>query len=136
LFLIAIVVAIADQLTKILLAGKNFPVIGNFLAINYAENTGMGFGMMQGYNTALAFLTLVFIGAVLYYYDRIPKENSLIVFVGLLVGGALGNFIDRIAFGFVRDFIAFSFWPSFNIADAAITIGGIGIIIYFWRKKK
>lgn len=91
---------------------------------------------MQGQNTALAFITIAFIGAVLYYYDRIPAKKDVLAYAGIVVGGAVGNLADRLAFGFVRDFIDFAFWPSFNVADAAITIGGIGIIVYLWRKKK
>ncbi len=96
----------------------------------------MGFGLFQGNNTIIAFLMLIFIGLVLYYYDRIPKNKAAVIFAALLLGGAIGNFIDRIFFGFVRDFIDFSFWPAFNIADAAITIGGIGLLVYLMKKKK
>ena len=95
----------------------------------------MGFGIMPGQNMLIAWLMVIFIGAVLYYYDEIPKKKHIIMLVGLLVGGAIGNLIDRFVYGFVRDFIAFSFWPAFNVADMAITIGGIGLVIYLWRKK-
>jgi len=96
----------------------------------------MSFGLMQGQNAILIWLTVIFIGAVLYYYDKIPDKKAAIVLVALLLGGAAGNLIDRVMLGFVRDFIAFTFWPAFNIADAAITVGGIGIVIYLCQKKK
>ncbi|MBN2111961.1 signal peptidase II [Candidatus Woesearchaeota archaeon] len=136
-FLTAIAVAVIDQLTKLFVYsyGISKTVISNFLYIRYTENTGAGFGFLQGQNSLLAWLMLIFIGLVLYYYDRIPEKKSIVVFASLVLGGAVGNFIDRIYLGFVRDFIAFTFWPSFNIADAAITIGGIGLIIYLWQKK-
>ncbi len=132
----AVSVVVIDQLTKFIASGKQLAVIRNFLYIRYLQNTGIGFGLLQEQSASVAFLTLIFIGAVLYYYDTIPAKKPAVVFVALLLGGAVGNMIDRFAFGFVRDFIAFTFWPAFNIADMAITIGGIGIIIYLWQKKK
>lgn len=95
----------------------------------------MGFGFLQAQNAALAWLTLIFIGALMYYYDRIPNKKNVIILIALILGGAVGNLIDRAFLGFVRDFIAFTFWPTFNIADMAITVGAIGLLIYLWKKK-
>ena len=127
---------IIDQITKFLTQGRGISIINGFFEISYRQNTGMGFGLMPNQNTLIAWLMVVFIGAVLYYYDEIPEKKNIVVLVALLIGGAIGNLVDRIAYGFVRDFIAFSFWPAFNFADMAITVGGIGLIIYLWRKKK
>ena len=129
-------VVIVDQITKFLTQGKGISIINGFLEISYRQNTGMGFGLMPDQNALIAWLMVIFIGAVLYYYDEIPEKKHIVVFVALLIGGAIGNLIDRASYGFVRDFIAFSFWPAFNVADMAITVGGIGLIIYLWRKKK
>jgi signal peptidase II len=126
---------VLDQLTKYFAAGKQAALISNFLYITSVENTGIGFGLLKGSNPIVIFLTIIFIGAVLYYYDRIPKNKYVVVLAALLLGGALGNLADRIFLGFVRDFINFTFWPAFNIADASITIGGIGLIAYFLKKK-
>lgn len=138
IFLIsALSVAVLDQLTKA--AAKAYlaeplSVIRDFFSLSYVKNTGAGFGILQGQNMMIAFLTLAFIGAVLYFYDKIPHEKKTVVFTGILLGGAVGNLIDRLVFGFVQDFIAFSFWPAFNVADMGITIGGIGLIVYLWNK--
>lgn len=129
------IVIAADQLSKFLVYGNQAELIRGFLEINAVKNTGMGFGMMQGQNTIIIFLTLIFIGLVMYYYDRIPKNKTLTIFTAMLLGGAIGNLIDRVFLGFVRDFIDFSFWPAFNIADASITIAGIALIIFMLKKK-
>ncbi len=140
-FLTAIIIVLLDQLTKLVVQkflelGKQTAIIPNFLYIKYLQNTGMGFGLMQGQTWMIAWITIIFIGILLYYYDKMPGKKIIVVFAGLLLGGAVGNLIDRIAFGFVRDFIAFTFWPAFNIADMAITVGGIGLLVYLWRKKE
>lgn len=134
---------VLDQLTKFFVYGlwlfkaeKAFPVINNFLYIKNVQNTGIGFGLLQGNNTLVIWLTIIFVGVIIYYLDEIVSKNYSAVFAGLLIGGAIGNLMDRIFLGFVRDFIAFTFWPAFNAADAAITVGGIGLIVLFLRKKK
>jgi signal peptidase II len=133
-------VAIADQAAKAaahyFLSGiRMLEVIGSFFYLGYTENSGAGFGILQGYNSAAMWLTIIFIGAVIYYYDRLPNDKNVIVFTALMLGGAVGNLIDRVLIGAVRDFIAFTFWPSFNIADMALTVGAIGLLIYLWKEK-
>lgn len=136
-FLTALIVVIADQLTKyFFMVEKPVELIRNFLYIKSVHNTGMAFGMMQDQNMVLIWLTLVFIGIIVYYSDEVAETKQLAILAGLITGGAIGNLIDRIFLGFVRDFIAFSFWPAFNVADAALTIGAIGIVILLLLKKK
>jgi signal peptidase II len=67
-------------------------------------------------------------------YDKI-KPGYEAVFTGLILGGAIGNLIDRIRLGFVVDFIDFAYWPAFNVADSAITVGAVGFIIYLLFEK-
>ena len=110
-------------------------VIRNFLYIKSVQNTGIGFGLWQGHNALVIWLTIIFLGVIIYYLNEIVENKNIAVLAGLLIGGAVGNLMDRIFMGFVRDFIAFTFWPAFNVADAAITIGGIGLIILFLKKK-
>lgn len=130
------IILIIDQLTKYFLMVENsVNVIGSFLQIKSVFNTGMAFGLMPGQNMILVWLTLLFIGVIIYYSDEVAETKPLAIFSGLIIGGAVGNLIDRIFLGNVRDFIAFNFWPAFNIADAALTIGAIGIIIIILRKK-
>lgn len=125
IFLTALLIILLDQLTK-------------FLAEKYLitiHNTGAGFGLFKDSTTLLIWFSIIVIGAILYSYDKIPEKTSIQLFVGLLLGGTIGNLIDRLRLSYVIDFIDLKIWPSFNLADAAITIGVIGLIIYLIRKK-
>ena len=75
----------------------------------------------------------IVITIIIYYYDQLPQTKAGQILWGLIVGGAAGNLIDRLIQGFVVDFIDFYFWPAFNIADMAISIGIVGLLIYLYR---
>ena len=74
---------------------------------------------------------------ILAYFLKSIKEGNKAekVFFGLLIGGIIGNLIDRIMLGYVVDFIDFRIWPVFNLADSFVTISVIGLIFYLWKKK-
>jgi len=114
---------------------QSIPLINNILHLTYIQNTGAGFGILKGSNTTLIFISLIIIGIILFYFDRIIKEKPTHIPVALILGGAVGNLIDRIFLGHVIDFVDFRIWPAFNIADSAITIGALLLIIYFWKKE-
>mgnify|MGYP001558158672 CR=1 FL=1 len=137
LFGIALVVIILDQLTKLwaLSALQNpMPVIGNFLSFVLVKNTGAGFGLFKGTNTLMIYLSLMVIGLILYYHDRIPDKTSVHASVALILGGGIANLVDRVRLGHVIDFIDVSFWPTFNAADTAITLGVIGFLVFSWKE--
>ena len=102
-----------------------------FLKFTYAENTGVAFGMFQQLPGGRIWLTVVALAALLlvgYYLVRShPRQLRLHLALGLVGGGAVGNLVDRIAFGRVTDFIVWKVgtheWPAFNIADAALVVG-------------
>lgn len=129
-------VLLLDQLTKYFFKDKVL-VISSFLKLEHVENTGAAFGMLKGFNwlfIVVAFAVLVFI---LWNYKGFKKEKSCFqIALGFLFGGVLGNLIDRLFLGYVRDFIAFSFWPTFNVADAFSTIAVIILIFYTLISKK
>jgi signal peptidase II len=137
LFLPALVAVAADQLTKNLWIGA-YPYgqvifdVG-FLRIVHAQNTGGVFGLFQGQSFALTILALfgvaIFLIVALFWHRRFPVVASLpsIIAIGLIIGGLIGNLIDRIRLGYVIDFIDFRVWPAFNIADSS---GVVGIIIF------
>lgn len=140
IFAIAGVVSIVlDQWTKIL-ARTHLKTMGpwrakvivpDYFDLRYSENTGVAFGMGQSLPGGRIILTLVAILAlslVGYYLKRSgPRQYRLHLALGLVGGGAIGNLIDRIAFGRVTDFIVWKVgrheWPAFNIADAALVVG-------------
>jgi signal peptidase II len=109
-----------------------------FFSISYITNTGAAFGMFQGSNIILMLVSLAVIVFILLFYKSIPCSFAYSVGIGLVLGGAVGNLIDRIFFGFVTDFIAFSFFPAFNIADSCITIGALILAahIFFHDSKR
>lgn len=119
-----ILLFLADFITKRIFETVSFTIIPGFLKFQFTRNTGVSFGMFQGYNLIFIFVAILFI-FLLYKYK---KEINKFSFV-LLSAGVLGNLTDRILYGGVTDFISFSFFPTFNLADSYLTIGVIWLII-------
>lgn len=137
-FLIVLAVIITDQaakflITRLLQASASYTVIPRILKFTFIYNTGAGFGIFQGRNSIFIFVSLAIIGIILFFIDRIVKKKWLAIPFSLILGGAIGNLIDRIVRGYVVDFIDFSIWPAFNIADSAISIGAVILIFYTWK---
>ncbi len=136
LFLTTVLIVAADQLTKIWI--RSYPdeqtifEIG-FFRLTYVHNTGAAFGLFQGQSFALTIIALVGIAVFLLYalfaYRRFPFLDNMPNRVGLslILGGTVGNLIDRLNPNLegVTDFISIGIWPTFNIADSAVTIGAI-----------
>ena len=128
-------VLVLDQLTKYFFKNKTF-IITDFFKIDYTENIGAAFGILKGFNLLFIFVAFAVIFLIFKYYQEIKKEKFYIhLAVGFLLGGVLGNLVDRIFLGYVRDFIAFSFWPTFNFADTFSTVG-ILILAFFILIRK
>jgi len=137
LFLTTILIVAADQLSKIwirstLAVGESLPEAG-FFQLTRIHNTGAAFGLFQGHSFALTIVALVGIAVLLFYalfvYRRFPFLDNMPnrVALGLILGGTVGNLIDRLNpnLGGVTDFISIGIWPAFNIADSAVTVGAI-----------
>ncbi len=136
LFLTAVLIVAADQLTKIWIRsypeGQPFFEIG-FFRLTHVHNTGAAFGLFQGHSFALTIAAFVGIAVLLFYalfaYRRFPFLDNMPnrVALGLILGGTVGNLIDRLNPNLdgVTDFISIGIWPTFNIADSAVTIGAI-----------
>lgn len=134
-FIVSILTIIIDQLTKYFLYGKNFSLIGDFLWIESPElNTGASFGIFQGNTLVLALLSIPMIALMIYFICQKKHYNSLFfkIGVGILLGGTIGNLIDRLWLGGVRDFIYFKSinFAIFNFADIFINIGVYTVIIF------
>jgi signal peptidase II len=136
-FLIALGVVVLDQITKGIVRNaldlyEAWPEPDMFVNIVYFTNSGAAFGILQGQTLFLIGTSLVGLAAIVLYYLFPPMEHGLLrVALGLQLGGAIGNLIDRIRFGEVTDFINFRFWPAFNVADASISIGVVTILWFF-----
>ncbi len=167
-------VVVADQVTKLLIRGVQIPalgihvhgmplysskeIIGNFLRFTYIENPGMAFGIDFGWKSFFAIFSIIASLAIFLYLYKVRQESRAVRFsLSLILGGAIGNLIDRVFYGplfdgtplfhgRVVDFIDFNFFnfslfgynfsrfPVFNIADASVTVGVIMLLI-FHRKN-
>jgi signal peptidase II len=124
-FLIALAVVITDQFVKLIVRGY----------FSYSKNTGAAFGIFQNQPALLAWIGVIIIGAILFFYSEIPDNKVARIGVALMLGGVIGNLIDRVLLGYVTDFINLRIWPSFNIADSGATIGVL-LLLYFLIKEK
>ena len=129
-----------DQITKALVRAAQarglFPVevLPGVVGFEYVENRGAAFGMGEGFGIAFAALAVIVVAATVIYLLRAPLVSQLeVIGLGMVCGGAIGNAIDRVAHGFVTDFITTRFmeFPSFNVADIGITVGVVVALIGF-----
>ncbi|MAP33474.1 MAG: signal peptidase II [Rickettsiales bacterium] len=139
IFLILSIVAL-DQVTKLAILGRDvvdiYPEmeITSFLNLVLVQNKGISFGLFSRYEVGwLISILTIGIVVVLFIWMRKLERAILALPFSLIIGGAIGNLIDRLNYGFVVDFIDFHFfgwhWPAFNIADSAITVGVIFLLI-------
>jgi signal peptidase II len=146
---LAVAVILLDQATKALVAAKiplhaTIPIIPGFFDLTYVRNTGAAFGFFSGEATPFRTLLLtavaavVFFGVVIYAWRSSARDVVLQTALALISGGAVGNLIDRIRFDSVTDFLRFYVrayeWPSFNVADSAITMGVVLLAWDIWRR--
>ncbi|MFC1646310.1 signal peptidase II [Candidatus Omnitrophota bacterium] len=142
---IGILVVVLDQLSKLIFSrilpfNYSIPVIENIFHLTLIHNTGIAFGALRGNSKTILIVTLIGLGLIVYSlrkdllnlkYSLSP--NTLFIrklAIGFIIGGAIGNMIDRIRLGYVIDFLDFRIWPVFNLADSFITIGAV---ILFWN---
>lgn len=138
-YLIALVVIAIDQLTKWLIVknmelGESIPIIDNVLYITSHRNRGAAWGILQNQMWFFYIITVIFVIGVIYYIQKYGKQDKFLgLALALILGGAIGNFIDRVWRKEVVDFIhtyIFSYnFPVFNIADSALCIGVALILI-------
>jgi signal peptidase II len=147
LFGVAGAIVSLDQWTKWLVR-ETLPFRGTWLPewldwlspyarVVHWHNSGAAFGMFQQGNLIFTVLAFIVIGAILYYYPRVEADDwSLRLAMGLQLGGAAGNLVDRLLMGRVTDFISVSVLPVFNIADASITVGVAVLLLGVWLKER
>jgi signal peptidase II len=137
-FAIAAAIIIADQFTKWLVRsnlsyGETWPENSDaFIRIIHVTNSGAAFGILQGQTPFLIVTSMLGLAAILLYYIYPPMDHGLIrIALGLQLGGAIGNFIDRVRLGEVTDFIDVGDFPTFNIADSSISISIVAVLTFF-----
>ena len=100
-------------------------------------NSGAAFGMFQNGNMVFTVLAFIVIGAIIYYFPQVEADDwTLKLAMGLQLGGAMGNLIDRLMMGKVTDFISIGAFPVFNIADASISVGVAVLLLGVWLKER
>ena len=141
---VAAVVVVADQASKAVVARSMLPHqsidLLPFLALTYVRNTGAAFGVLAAAPPSIRLplffvVTVAAVGALVSYLRRTaPDQASLVVALGGILGGALGNLVCRVRYGEVIDFVdvhwAGLHWPAFNVADAAITVGVAVVLLH------
>ena len=145
---IAAIIIILDQWTKWLIVqqmeiGQRIPIIEPYIGLLSHRNKGAAWGMLEGQMWLFYIVTVVVVVGILYYYHTHGKDQPLLkVSLMVLLGGAIGNFIDRLYRGEVVDFVDVLIpvinydFPIFNVADAALTIGVVMMIIYILFEEK
>ena len=134
---LALAVVVLDQWTKRIADERlrengarsvPVPLAGDFLRFTYVENRGAAFGLLQDQTAFFVLVGLVVIGVIAASYRHLPRSGFLVhLALGLQLGGAVGNLIDRLRQGYVVDFVDFGYrsnwWPVFNVADSSIVVG-------------
>ncbi|MFZ0091995.1 MAG: signal peptidase II [Solirubrobacteraceae bacterium] len=130
---VVVVVLIADRITKhLVVSGITVGEVHKLVpgvSLVHVRNTGVAFGFFAGGGALVFVLTLIALAALVVYFVRRPNRRGLWLPTGLLVGGALGNLIDRVLNGSVTDFIKLPHWPAFNVSDMAITVGVVALLL-------
>jgi len=143
-------VLVLDQITKILV-DKMMPlyhsieIIPNFAALTYLRNTGAAFGILAGERSVYRIVffvavSVIALGCILYLLKLTRSEKKLtLVSLSLILGGAVGNMVDRLRLGEVIDFILLHYydlhWPAFNVADSAISVGVVLLLVQMIRQR-
>ena len=143
---VAVVVFATDRITKAWVTeniplGTARPVVGDYVRIVHAQNTGAAFGLLPERTTLLSVLSVVAVLAIVYYYRQIASNSALVsATLGMQLGGAFGNLLDRITQGYVVDFVDVGlgdvrFW-AFNVADSSIVVGIILVTLALWYEER
>lgn len=140
LLLTALVILVADQVTKALVignleVGEHTQLFGDFVQVWHAQNRGAAFSLFQGGTIIFLVVSVLSIGMVAYFHRTLRDRSAwLHVVLGIVLGGTLGNFTDRLRQGYVTDWLSVGFgdtrWPTFNVADSSVVVG-IGILVIY-----
>jgi signal peptidase II len=143
---IAVAVFVLDRVTKAWVSeniplGTARPIAGDYLRIVHAQNTGAAFGLLPERTTLLSVLSVLAVVAIVYYYRQIASTSWIVsATLGMQLGGAAGNLLDRVTQGYVVDFVDVGvgdlrFW-AFNVADSSIVVGIIAVTLALWYEER
>lgn len=138
-----LLVILSDQVSKIWVQNnlnlmESIPVIRGIFHITYIQNPYSAFGLLRFHNAVFVIIALLIILIIVFFLrNKITEKNKLVFFsLIFILGGSLGNLIDRLRVGSVIDFLDFRIWPIFNIADTALNIGLFLLIVHFLFHKE
>ena len=140
-WLTAFLILVLDQVSKYLVRMYMVPyrvhaVLPPLFYLTYVRNPGAAFGFLSRWPFLSVFIAFLVMPVAIFMYRRFfTAEPLMAAALGLVMGGALGNLVDRLLTGVVTDFLDFRVWPVFNLADSAIVVGVGMIIWWFWRKE-
>ncbi len=139
----AAVIVVVDQITKQIFwrNGQNYDVIGDFFRITLVRNAGAAFGLFQGGRVFFIAASIIAIIFIVYVGLKLPRSDwQRRLLLGMILGGAIGNLIDRVYAGQVIDFLDVGFgmhrWPVFNVADMGVSVGAAFLLIYLMRDSR
>lgn len=139
--ILALAIWIFDRLLKMwvvksLPLWSSRPLLGDWLHLTHVRNTGAAFGLFGGQALPLALISIgLFIG-LFFWRDQLRNLGSWgNLALALIAGGAIGNLFDRLAYGYVIDFLDLRVWPVFNLADSAVVVGAAVLILALWRQE-
>lgn len=135
----ALLIVLVDQITKYMVRamiplGTSVQVIPKLLYLSHTTNTGASFSLFTSYSFILGMIAGAVIVGIIVFYNKIGQDYKLPA--ALILGGTIGNLTDRLIQGRVTDFIDVRVWPIFNVADSAITIAALLLIIIVWKEEK
>jgi signal peptidase II len=141
---VALLILVADQISKHLVLSNLNPgqswnpvtSLAPWVSITHVTNTGAAFGLFPDRGSLFVVIAVTVVVAIIFYYRHLPTGQWWIkVSLGLQLGGALGNLLDRLRLGYVIDFIDFKIWPVFNVADSSIVVG-VAILAYYLLRER
>lgn len=146
IYLISLILLIVDQLVKLLIKStfklhEELELIPNFFSLHYLQNDGAAFSILQNKTYLLVIVAIICLGIMVYYIQKEQTFTKLSsISLGLILGGIIGNLLDRIIYKKVIDYLSFTFFtynfPVFNIADVGITVGALLLIVSCLKEEQ
>lgn len=140
-YLSALFTLALDQMTKAIVRGwlplyESVPLISGMFHLTHIQNTGAAFGLFPDATLFFILIAIIACGLFLWLGHKGVYPKGMGIAFGLMLGGALGNLIDRLRYGAVTDFLDLRVWPVFNFADTALTVGAVLLLWWGWKGDK